>query len=353
VRLYCLAMNRQEQYMQRCIELALKGAGSVAPNPMVGAVLVYNDTIIGEGWHQQYGEAHAEVNCILSVKEEDKKLIPQSTIYVSLEPCAHYGKTPPCADLIISQDIPEVVIGCTDSFHKVAGEGIRKLKEAGVEVTNGLLEAACRQLNKRFFTNQEQQRPYVILKWAQSADGFIAPPEGKKVMLSNELSRRYVHKMRSEESAILVGYHTARLDDPELSNRVWTGAQPVRVVLDPDLQLPDTLQLFKGPQKTIVINNFKEGQEGNVRWIKTVRGNNFAKAILESLGSEASVIIEGGTKTLQLFIDAGLWDEAVVIQTPVVLQEGTPTPQLNHYRQSSQLRLGSDCINHYNHEYTR
>ncbi len=166
--------------MQRCITLALKGAGSVAPNPMVGAVLVHEDRIIGEGWHRQYGQAHAEVNCIRSVSESNRKLIPYSTIYVSLEPCAHYGKTPPCADLLIREGIKKVVIGCTDSFHKVSGAGIRKLKEAGVEVINGVLEAACRQLNKRFFTNQEEKRPYVILKWAQSADGFIAPPKGKK-----------------------------------------------------------------------------------------------------------------------------------------------------------------------------
>lgn len=338
--------------MQRCIELALKGAGNVAPNPMVGAVLVYNDMIIGEGWHQQYGQAHAEVNCIRSVPDVQKHLIPLSTIYVSLEPCAHYGKTPPCADLIISEGIKKVIIGCTDSFHKVSGEGIRKLEDAGIEVTNGVLEEQCRQLNKRFFTNQEQKRPYVILKWAQSADGYIAPPEGKKVMLSNELSRRYVHKMRSEETAILVGYHTARLDDPELSNRVWTGAQPDRVVLDFELQLPDPLRLFQGPQKTIIINYHKEGQEGNLQWLRITKDNDLAKAILQQLSAQASLIVEGGSKTLQLFIDAGLWDEAVVIETPVQLQEGTRVPQLKNCSFGNQLRLGTDCLNHYYHEHT-
>lgn len=339
--------------MQRCIELALKGAGCVAPNPMVGAVLVHDDTIIGEGWHQQYGQAHAEVNGIRSVPEALQHLIPASTIYVSLEPCAHYGKTPPCADLIIREGIREVVIGCTDSFHKVAGEGIRKLEAAGIKVTNGVLEAACRQLNKRFFTNQEQQRPYVILKWAQSADGFIAPPQGRKVMLSNELTRRYVHKMRSEEAAILVGYQTALLDDPELSNRYWSGIQPVRVVLDRDLQLPDTLKLFAGAQPTIILNKHKEGREGQLQWIKTTGDPLTAAVILEALKGQASLIVEGGTKTLQRFIDAGLWDEAVVIHTPVLLQQGTAAPVLQHYTTGHQLSLGADTLNHYNHEHTR
>ncbi len=335
--------------MQRCIELALKGAGSVAPNPMVGAVLVHNDTIIGEGWHQQYGQAHAEVNCIRSVPEAHRHLIPQSTIYVSLEPCAHYGKTPPCADLIISEGIREVVIGCTDSFHKVAGEGIRKLEAAGISVTNGVLETACRALNKRFFTNQEKRRPYVILKWAQSADGFIAPPEGRKVMLSNELTRRYVHKMRSEESAILVGYRTALLDDPELNNRYWSGAQPERVVLDPQLQLPDTLKLFQGPQKTIVLNDHKDGAEGHLQWTRINDSLNPAAAVLEALAGKSSLIVEGGTRTLQQFIDAGLWDEAHVIETPVVLQAGTTAPLLHHFLPGARLVLGSDQIRHYTH----
>lgn len=333
--------------MQRCIALAQKGAGSVAPNPMVGAVLVHDDTIIGEGWHMQYGQAHAEVNCIRSVAAANRKLIPESTIYVSLEPCAHYGKTPPCADLIISEGIRKVVIGCTDTFHKVAGEGIRKLETAGIHVTNGVLEGACRGLNKRFFTNQEKKRPYVILKWAQSADGFIAPPEGRKVMLSNELTRRYVHKMRSEEAAILVGYRTALLDDPELNNRYWSGPQPERVVLDPELQLPGTLKLFRGPQKTLVLNHHKDAAEGQVQWMRIAGKDNLAEAVLEALTGRASVIVEGGTRTLQQFIDAGLWDEACVIETPVVLQEGTAAPLLHHHLPGSRLRLGSDQIQHY------
>ena len=261
-----------EVYMRRCLELATLGCGNVAPNPMVGAVLVFNDRVIGEGYHQKYGEAHAEVNCIDSVAEADKKLISSSTLYVSLEPCAHFGKTPPCADLIIQHKIPRVIIGCRDPFKEVDGKGIEKLKAAGVHIETGILEDDCRELNKRFFSFHTKQRPYVILKWAQTADGFIAAtnhPPGERTLkesaekkerlhISNEYSNRLVHKWRSEEAAILIGTNTALLDDPELTTRLWPGRSPVRLILDMDLRLPAHLKIFDRSVRTIVFNSIKE-----------------------------------------------------------------------------------------------
>jgi diaminohydroxyphosphoribosylaminopyrimidine deaminase/5-amino-6-(5-phosphoribosylamino)uracil reductase len=345
-------MNTPEQYMQRCIDLALKGAGHVSPNPMVGAVLVYQDRIIGEGWHRQYGQAHAEVNCIASVKKEDRELIEKSTIYVSLEPCAHHGKTPPCADLIILHKIPHVVIGCTDSYKEVAGRGIEKLKVAGIQVTTGVLEQECRWLNRRFFTRQEQGRPYIILKWAQSENGFIAPEEGKRVMLSNTFSQQLVQKMRSEEDAILVGYKTALLDNPRLNNRYGSGKQPARIVIDPELKLPEKLHLFDQSQHTIVFNFIRSGKEEQVSHIQMNRDEPLALQIADQLNNINSIIIEGGTKTLQAFIDTGLWDEALVIQTTVQLSSGTKAPTLKNNIRFDSFPLHNDTINIYRHEHT-
>ena len=230
--------------MHRCLELAQLAAGNTAPNPMVGSVLVHNDKIIGEGYHQVYGQAHAEVNCISSVKPEHQGLIPQSTIYVSLEPCAHFGKTPPCADLIIKHQIPKVVVGCRDPFVQVNGKGIEKLQAAGIEVTVGVLEKECKELNKRFFTFHTEHRPYIILKWAQTADLKIAAEDYGRVLISNAQSNRIVHKWRSEEMAILVGTNTALFDDPELNTRLWPGGHPIRLVVDMNLRLPSSLKLF-------------------------------------------------------------------------------------------------------------
>lgn len=221
-----------EFYMQRCLELAAMGAGQVAPNPMVGAVLVHQGRIIGEGYHRQYGQAHAEVNCVNSVAEEERSLIPLATMYVSLEPCAHHGKTPPCADLIVAQGIKQVVIGCMDTFSAVAGKGIEKLEKAGIKVETGVLEAECRQINRRFFTFHEQQRPYIVLKWAQSRNGLVAGAGGVPVRISNKYSDRLVHKWRSEEMGILAGTRTAINDNPRLNNRLWTGKDPVRIIID-------------------------------------------------------------------------------------------------------------------------
>ena len=345
-------MLSHEHYIQRCIQLALLGAGSVSPNPMVGSVLVYNERIIGEGWHQQYGQPHAEVNCIRSVAEEDRQLIPLSTIYVSLEPCAHWGQTPPCADLIISQQIPKVVLGCTDTFSEVSGRGIEKLKQAGIEVITGVLEQECRWLNRRFFTRQEQQRPYLVLKWAQSADGFIAPEQGRRVMLSNAFSQKLVHKMRSEEDGILVGYNTALLDNPQLNNRYGTGSQPVRMVIDPELQLPSRLHLFDQQQATLVFNFHKEEEKENLHWIRISREQPLVQQILARAGKINSLIIEGGSKTLQQFIDTDLWDEAIIFQTPHLIEKGTKAPTLRQAILQEQYPLQDNTINHYYHEHT-
>jgi diaminohydroxyphosphoribosylaminopyrimidine deaminase / 5-amino-6-(5-phosphoribosylamino)uracil reductase len=346
-------MNIQEQYMQRCIDLALKGAGQVSPNPMVGAVLVYNKRIIGEGWHEQYGQPHAEVNCIASVSDQDRALISKSTLYVSLEPCAHYGKTPPCADLIIQHNIHEVIIGCTDSYKEVSGKGIQKLKAAGVSVTLGVLEKECRWLNRRFFTRQELSRPYIILKWAQSDDAFIAPEEGKRFMLSNTFSQKMVQKMRSEEDAILVGYNTALLDNPKLNNRYGSGKQPIRIVIDPELKLSHELQLFDQSQHTIVFNYLKTEEKENISWVQLTRDRSFAQQIIEQLKNINSIIIEGGSKTLQAFIDEDLWDEAVLFQTKHILQKGTKAPQLKNRIKADQFQLQDDTINIYHHEHTQ
>lgn len=338
--------------MRRCLDLAIKGAGNVSPNPMVGAVLVYKDKIIGEGWHQQYGKAHAEVNCIASVKEEEKQFIGKSVMYVSLEPCAHYGKTPPCADLIIQHKIPKVVIGCTDTYNEVSGKGIQKLKDAGIDVTLNVLEQESRWLNRRFFCKQEKNRPYIILKWAESKNGYIAPPQGNRVMLSNEFSQKWVHKMRQEEDAILVGYNTALLDNPTLNNRYDTGKNPVRVVIDFNASLPNTLNLFDKQQHTLVFNFVKEQREENLHFIKLEKKQKLETQVLQHLKDINSIIIEGGSKTLQLFLDARLWDEAFVITTSKIIDNGTQAPKINTGKLLNTFNLQNDTINHYQNEHS-
>ena len=300
--------------MQRCLQLAAMGAGKVAPNPIVGAVLVYEDRIIGEGYHQQFGEAHAEVSCINSVAEADRMLIKESTLYVSLEPCAHFGKTPPCADLIIKNKIPKVVIGCQDSFKEVAGKGIERLKAAGIEVAVGILENECIELNRRFFVFHEMKRPYIILKWAQSSDRKIAA-EAKRTFISNDFTNRLVHKWRTEEAAIMVGTNTALLDDPALTARLWPGNNPVRLVIDTALKLPLYLKLFDRTVKTVVFNFVKQGKDENLNYYKLKKDENILLQIAGALYEMniQSVMVEGGAKLLQSFIEEGIWDEAWVI----------------------------------------
>lgn len=333
--------------MRRCLELARLGAGSVAPNPMVGSVLVYGNRIIGEGYHRLYGQAHAEVNCINSVRPEDEVLIPQSTIYVSLEPCAHFGKTPPCSDLIILKGIKKAVVGCRDPFEEVDGKGIEKLQQAGVEVTTGVLEQECRELNCRFFTYVLQKRPYVILKWAQTADGFIGGEREERLRISNEYTNRLVHQWRSQEAAILVGTNTAVQDDPSLTNRLWTGPNPVRMVLDSNLRLPALLKLFDQQQKTIVINTIKEEENGNIVYRKIKKETGTIQAILEIAYREQlqSILVEGGAQLLQSFINAGLWDEARVISHPTLtIHKGVPAPVFNLSAPVQTKHTASDSI---------
>lgn len=301
--------------MNRCIELALLGKGNVAPNPMVGAILVYEDKIIGEGYHQQYGQAHAEVNCIKSVSKENMHLIADSTLYVSLEPCAHFGKTPPCADLIIQNRIPKVVIGCRDRFAQVNGKGIEKMITAGIEVVTPVLENDAIELNKRFFTFHQQQRPYIILKWAQTANRKIAAKDNTRLLISNEITNRMVHKWRSEETAILVGTNTALKDNPSLTARLWPGNNPLRLVVDMDLKLPPDLHLFDGSVKTIIFNAIQQQEQGNLFYYKLTEEQSIIPQMMKILFklNIQSLIVEGGANLLQHFIDTDYWDEARVI----------------------------------------
>ena len=314
--------------MKRCLTLGQKGIGLVSPNPMVGCVIVYEGEIIGEGFHQKYGEAHAEVNAINSVT--DKSLLNKSTLYVNLEPCAHFGKTPPCSNLIIEHKIPKVVIGCIDSFSEVAGKGIEKMKNKGIEVVVGMLEKESRMLNKRFFTFHEKNRPYVILKWAESKDGFIAPNNQKEPfwMTSSE-SKKLVHKWRAEEDAILVGRITAEKDNPSLTVREVKGKNPSRIVIDKDLKLSSDLNLFDSNAKTLIFNAIKSEEINSNVFIKT-DFNNLVLNILENLYKQniQSVIIEGGATTLQSFIDARLWDEAKIFTTNKELNDGIKSPNI-------------------------
>ena len=341
--------------MKRCLQLAKMGAGHAAPNPMVGAVLVYEDRIIGEGFHQQYGGPHAEVNCINSVAENDLSLIAKTVLYVSLEPCSHFGKTPPCTDLIIEKKIPIVVIACRDSSELVNGSGIKKLQAAGVNVIVGILEKEALELNKRFFIFHQYHRPYIILKWAQSNDDKIAGGDGSRTFISNEYTNRLVHKWRSEEAAILVGTNTALQDNPALTTRFWQGDDPVRLVIDMQLKLPSTLQLFDGKTKTIVFNEQKHTNGEMLSYYKVDKGEQMLTQILNLLYEQqlTSVIVEGGAKLLQSFINEGLWDEARVItnELPIAIGmapgNGVDAPVLTNATLYSAEELFTDQIAYY------
>jgi diaminohydroxyphosphoribosylaminopyrimidine deaminase / 5-amino-6-(5-phosphoribosylamino)uracil reductase len=392
-----------ELFMQRCLQLAELASGDVAPNPMVGAVLVHEGVIIGEGYHREYGKGHAEVNCLASVKSEQQHLIPQSTLYVSLEPCAHFGKTPPCADLIIDKKIPRVVIGCRDPFPEVNGKGLEKLKAAGVEITLGVLEKECRVLNKRFFLFHTEHRPYITLKWAQTADGKIAgrpliPSKGggtvstqtslaqdeneksalpqsggspeagggvsqteSRLLISNKYTARLVHKWRSEEMAIAVGTNTALFDDPELSTRHWPGKNGVRVVVDLHRRLPASLKLFNGDIPTIVFNlhqhtlpfekiSVAQLREIGVGYYQITQDVSLVHQMLNGLYRLGihSLLVEGGTQLLQSFIDEGLWDEARIINNEqLAIGNGLPAPQLKNGQLLHTETLFSDTIRTY------
>lgn len=328
-------MSGHELYMQRCLDLAVLGIGKVSPNPMVGAVIVHDERIIGEGYHRQYGQAHAEVNAINQVLahfENAAELLRNSTIYVSLEPCSHHGKTPPCADLIIAHQIPNLVVGCTDPFEKVNGNGIGKLQAAGIKVMSGVLEQECQWLNRRFFTRVQKKRPYVILKWAQTSDGFFAPGDGSQFWITGEESRRLVHQWRSEEDAVLVGKNTAAIDNPKLDTRFLPGRSPKRIVIDRKLSLSKTLHLFDQSVETFIFNELKTDVEGKIKYIALEDFDRFVPHyILFQLYLQdiQSLIIEGGAHTLNTFIAAGLWDEARIFTGKALLGSGIKAPVLN------------------------
>ena len=325
-------MVEHQKYMLRCLELAELGLGNVSPNPMVGAVIVNNGNIIGEGYHQKYGEAHAEVNAINQVIDkfhDAANFLKQSTIYVSLEPCAHYGKTPPCADLIISHQIPKVVIGCRDPFDTVNGKGIDKLTAAGVEVVTAILEKECQWLNRRFFTRVQKHRPYLILKWAQTADGFFAPADKTQYWITGPESRKLVHKWRGDEDAVLIGKNTAVIDNPQLNVRYGTGKSPVRIVIDRGLELSKNSNLFDRSVETLVFNELKTDVAGNIKFIALEDFDRYVpQYILYQLYLRdiQSVIIEGGAHTLNSFIEAALWDEARIFTGKTELTSGIHAP---------------------------
>ena len=324
-----------EGYMKRCLELAVLGAGKTSPNPMVGAVIVRDDEIIGEGYTSPYGGPHAEVNAVRSVidkygEERARELFEQSTIYVSLEPCAHFGKTPPCADMIVDMGFKKAVIACLDPFAKVNGMGLQKLQDAGIETEVGVLEEDAKWLNRRFFTKLKEFRPYVILKWAETSDGYFAPLEGQR-WISNNASKQLVHKWRSEEDAILVGKRTAQLDNPSLTVREWVGRNPKRILIDKSLELPENLAIFNDDAETIIFNAKKTDWKGNRKYIEL---ENFDLYLPQQILYQLylmdiqSIIVEGGKKTLDLFIAAGLWDEARIFIGADSWGEGIKAPEI-------------------------
>ncbi len=341
-------MHIHEKYMQRCIDLASFGIGNVAPNPLVGSVIVFNDTIIGEGYHQQYGGPHAEVNAINSVKDEN--LLEESTIYVNLEPCSHYGKTPPCADLIISKKIPNVVIGTRDPFEAVDGKGIEKLKKAGCNVITGVLSNECNFLNRRFFTFHKNKRPYIILKWAKTSDGFIdLAPEKKTEIgptwITDEKIRILVHKWRAEEQAILTGKNTVVRDNPSLTTRDWNGKSPLRIILANVLPDIKNYHIFDNATPTLVFTNENRENLSLTEFIKTDLNLPFLPQLLDVLYQKniQSLIVEGGAKVFGTFINAGMWDEARILTGNKNFKTGIPAPMLNG-RIISEQRFESDTI---------
>ena len=336
--------------MQRCLDLAQLGSGYVAPNPMVGAVIVLNEEIIGEGFHQKYGEAHAEVNAINSV--DDKSLLSEATIYVSLEPCAHHGKTPPCADLLVTHKFKRVVIGCVDSNELVAGKGIERLHEAGIEVTVGILEKECKALNKRFFTYLNKQRPYIVLKWAQTQDGYIDRPREEEITerkinwISAPETQSLVHHWRSQEPAILVGWKTVEHDNPSLTVREVSGKNPLRVIIDSQLNMPQDSTVYTDGDRTVIINKIKTETIANVELIKLNQIN--TKNILDVLYglNISSVFVEGGSSTIQHFLVDGYWDEARVIVGKQTFGDGIKGPRISG-TPSRTYTFAGDTVHHY------
>lgn len=353
---YFCTVNKHERYIKRCVELAQNGFGTTYPNPMVGSVIVYEDKIIGEGWHKKAGEPHAEVNAIRSVK--DKSLLKKATIYVSLEPCSHFGKTPPCCDLIIEHKIQNVVVGTVDPNEKVAGKGIKKIIESGSNVIVGVLENECYELNKRFFTFHNKNRPYIILKWAETQDGFLAPEkqtdqERHPVWITNPYSRQLVHKWRSEEQAILVGTQTVIDDNPKLNVRDWSGNNPMRVVLDQNNRIPLDSFIFDNSVKTIVFTKPETSLSAENTTFEVINFNqNIIPQILAVLHQNQiqSIIIEGGSQTLQAFIDQNIWDEARIFKGKTTFSKGIKAPVIQKKNTTKTYIQNDELINVINHD---
>lgn len=342
-------MNEHEIYMRRCFQLAALGAGRVAPNPMVGAVLVYKGRIIGEGFHKKYGEAHAEVHCINSVTETDIRFISESTLYVSLEPCNHFGKTPPCADMILSLGIPRVVISVTDPFESVNGAAIRRLKQAGVEVLSGILESEGRRLIEAFYTFHTQKRPWVILKWAQTADGMMGSGTGERLKISSPLADILVHRWRSETAGIVVGTQTALQDNPLLTNRLWPGKSPVKILLDRQLRVPTLFKIFEGTEPLLVMNSLRSDVQHPIAYVKINRWDTVDE-LLDSwynMGIQ-SVLVEGGNAVLTSFMHSGKWDELrVIVHTQLKAGKGLAAPGLPDGPPEKVQRLNAEEIRYY------
>jgi diaminohydroxyphosphoribosylaminopyrimidine deaminase/5-amino-6-(5-phosphoribosylamino)uracil reductase len=342
-----------EQYMQRCLEIAELGMGNVSPNPMVGCVIVKEGEIIAEGYHRKFGQAHAEVNAVKALldnhPENAATLLSGSTIYVNLEPCAHFGKTPPCADLLIKHGVGKVVIGNTDPFPDVNGKGIARLKDAGIEVISGILKSECTELNRRFFTRVIEHRPYLILKWAETANGYFAPKNTLQEWISGPLAKKLVHKWRTEEDAILIGKNTAIYDNPQLSAREFEGKNPIRIVVDKNLQVPTSHNVFNEVSKTIIFNEVKTVVEHNVHYIQMEDMQYYLPqkiAFQLYLMDIQSVIIEGGANLLSQFIAAGLWDEARVFSSATSWQEGIQAPNIQGIIEV-QSNVGKDRLSIY------
>jgi diaminohydroxyphosphoribosylaminopyrimidine deaminase/5-amino-6-(5-phosphoribosylamino)uracil reductase len=344
-------MFTAETYMQRCLELANRGMGRVAPNPMVGALIVHDNRILAEGWHAQYGGPHAEVHCIESLNNADRALLPASTLYVSLEPCCHHGKTPPCTDLIIASGIKQVVVGCLDPFEKVRGTGIQRLQDAGIDVITGVLEKECQWINRRFITFHQRKRPHIILKWAQTADGFIAGPQKQRLSISQQMTNRLVHHWRTEEMAILVGYNTVVMDDPLLTTRFWPGKNPIRLVIDTMGALPTGKKIFNADAPTMVFSFVVNKHPEIKTLLLTDKHRAITEQVLEQLFNQSvqSVLIEGGRHTLSSFMDAGFWDEIrVITNTKMEVGEGFPGPVLpTNAVRFEEIRLADDVIHYY------
>lgn len=333
--------------MRRALELAELGRGHVSPNPMVGCVITHDHKIIGEGFHQKYGNAHAEVNAINAV--QDDSLLPKSTVYVTLEPCSHHGKTPPCADLLIEKRVKRVVIACQDPFDKVDGRGIKRMKAAGIEVEVGTLEKEATELNIRFFTAIQKKRPYVILKWAQTADGFIARENYDSKWISNQYSRQLVHQWRAEEDAILVGKNTAIYDNPRLTVREWTGKNPVRILLDSNLEVSTNTSLFDNSAPTLIFNTKKEEKQGHIEWVKANMDSPSGLLKILQKRKIQSVIIEGGSQVLNSFISEKCWDEARVFTSNSTFEKGILAPNIGSLKGHKTSILNDQLSIYHNH----